>query len=158
MARPNLQVVQNYSSEGHPLGAPESLTIEDFSDVELLALVNDNADQDGWVTSQEMALAIGLDGKTATQCVGQRFSWLRRYGAIEKHTEKMSTWRLSGIGRAMVKGHLSKAEQRILENMGDDKLLSLARGVTTRYRATNATGAQLMRREWTYGTSKRRFQ
>lgn len=138
--------------------APESLRIDDFSDVELLALVNDNADQDGWVKTEEMVLAIGLDVKNATQCVGSRFAWLKRYGAVEKHPTDTLTWRLTGIGRAMVKANLSASEQRMLENLADDKLLSLARGVTNRYRSTTATGAQLMRREWRYGTSKRRFQ
>jgi len=137
---------------------PDSLTIEDFSDVELLALVNDHADSDGYVKTEEMVLVIGLDAENAKQCIGSRFSWLTRYGAMEKNPDETGSWRLSTIGKAMVKGHLSAAETRMLENLAEDKLLSLARGVTSRYRSTGATGAKLMRREWQYGTSSRRFR
>jgi hypothetical protein len=140
-----------------PEEIPESLRIEDFSDVELLALVNDVADRDGWVKTEEMVLAIGLEGENAYQCVGSRFSWLTRYGAMEKSEDEIKTWRLSAVGRAMVKGKLSAAEKRLVEGLEEDKLLSLARGVTNRYRASGASSAALMRREWQYGTSKRRF-
>jgi hypothetical protein len=137
---------------------PDSLTIEDFSDVELLALVNDYADSDGYVTSEEMVLVIGLEAhENPKQCVSARFSWLARYGAMEKNPDETGSWRLSEVGKAMVKGTLNAREQRLLETLGDEKLLSLARGVTSRYRSTGATGAQLMRREWQYGTSRRRF-
>jgi hypothetical protein len=137
---------------------PDSLTIEDFSDVELLALVNEHADSDGYVMTEEMVLVIGLDVENARQCVGSRFSWLTRYGAMEKDPDETGRWRLSAVGRAMVRANLTAAEKRMLENLADDKLLSLARGVTNKYRSTGATGAQLMRREWQYGTSKRRFR
>jgi hypothetical protein len=141
-----------------PDHGPESLRIEDFSDVELLALVNDHADSDGYVKTEEMVLIVGLDVENARQCVGSRFSWLARYGAMEKNPDEVGSWRLSAVGLAMVKGNLSASEKRTLENLADEKLLSLARGVTNRYRSTGATGAQLMRREWQYGTSKRRFR
>jgi len=137
---------------------PDSLKIEDFSDVELLALVADYMDQEGWVTTEEMVLAIGLDVEHARHCVSSRFSWLARYGAMHKNPDKTSSWGLTAVGRAMVKGKLSIRETTMLEKMPEDKLLSLARGVTLRYRTSAATSAQLMRREWQYGTSKRRFR
>ena len=150
--QPDLRLVTN-TGDG-----PVSLKIDEFGDIELLALVNDTADPDGWVTTEEMALVTGIDAKNALHCVGSRFAYLRRIGAMEKDLETTKRWRLSPIGKAMVKGTLNAREARMLENLTDDKLLSLARGVTTRYRTTGATGAQLMRREWQYGTSKKRFR
>jgi len=150
--QPNLRLVTNVGD------GPVSLKIDEFSDVELLAIVNDIADPDGWVTTEEVSLAVGIDAKNALHCVGSRFAYLRRIGAMEKDETQTKHWRLSPIGRAMVKGTLTSRESRMLESLSDDKLLSLARGVTTRYRSTGATGAQLMRREWQYGTSKKRFR
>ena len=137
---------------------PPSLQLEDFSDVELLHLVLDYQDKDGYVTTGEMVLAIGIDSEHARNCVSSRFSWLKRYGAMEKHPEETNKWRLSAAGRALIGAKLSASEQRLLESMKDEKLLGMARVVTSRYRAAGSVSAQMVRREWIYGTSKRRFQ
>jgi hypothetical protein len=104
-----------------------------------------------------MMLAIGLDDEHAINMISSRFAWMRRYGAMEKHPDEPKRWRLSVMGEMLIRGKLSKREHDQLMKMSDDKLVFMTREVTNRYRHTGAVGAQLARREWIYGTSKKRF-
>jgi len=136
---------------------PITLQLEEFSDIELLHLVLDNQDEDGYVETGEMVLVIGLDATHARQCVASRFSWLKRIGAMEHHPEERHKWRLSTAGRALIGGRLSKTEERVMEALQDEKLLSMTRVFTSRYRSAGSVSAALARRELRYGTSRRRF-
>lgn len=135
-----------------------SLRIVDFSDRELLHIINDLRNEDGWTSSQEVAEELGIQADHPAQCVGQRMTWLARYGCVEKHKDEKHMWRITDFGESIMRGKLSKGAERQLENMDEGQLLLATRMVTARYRgmanSSNGQGraAWLLRREWTHGT------
>lgn len=152
-----------------------SLKLEEINDREILWIVADLADgPEEWVAAQDIARKIGIRRPkmyaTSRQmtdaeferyrnaCVAARLSWLRRFGAVEKgeHTHE---WRLTPLGHAVRTGELSPEQEQLLLDLDDTALVSLVGAVSTRYRGTNGAGhlRDLMRREWVYGTHKRRF-
>jgi hypothetical protein len=146
----------------------ESLRLIDFSDRELLLLLNDVADNDGWGTSVEVASKLNLNVEHPNRHVSSRFSWLVRFGALER--EHLSDeygnllftrggrpkygqrWRLTTAGRTLALGKLTSAERARLEGLSADRLLVYTRGLTRRYRTAGDAAGALMGREWRYGT------
>jgi hypothetical protein len=137
--------------------ARHSLTLYDYSDRELLHMMMDEADGDGWVSSTDLALVLGIDSKHARMCVSQRLSWLRRYGAVDRHPEESGIWRLTRTGMAQALGDLSPEQKEVVEGLSAEQMLTLTRSLTNRYRRVGNTAAHLMRREWQYGTHGRKF-
>lgn len=135
-----------------------SLRIVDFSDRELLHILNDLANQDGWADSREIAEELGIEHRNPAQCVGQRLSWLAKHGCVEKHKDEKHMWSLTEFGEAIMHGKLSKAAEKQLEGMDAAQLLLATRLVTRAYQGlaadTNGGGsaAWLLRREWANGT------
>ena len=149
--------------------ALESLRVVDFSDRELLLILNDVADGDGWAYAQDMANRINLDHEHPNRSVASRLSWLVRFGAVERehlsdeHGNLMWTrsgrpkygqrWRLTPIGRTYALATLTKAERSRLAAVDGDKMLLVTKWLAEQYRQSPDAGASLMKREWTYGTS-----
>lgn len=121
--------------------------------MELLFRVRDLADEDGWVTSPEVAEAIGLDHPHPSRCVSSRFAWLRRYGTMEREGRR---WRLSQAGVQLVEAVLRKQQRTVLEGMDDAQLFHAMRVMGTRYVEASVPSATLMRREWKYQSYFRR--
>lgn len=155
------------------------LTLVDFSDRDLLGLLIDALDPDGWASSEAISNLPGLkflrEGHPRpVQCVGSRLGWLWRYGAIEReqmrdeHGTKVyiagdksrpkltQRWRLTPLGEAMVKGSLTKAQQAQLEGMGMDKMLSVTRWLGRSAIHAPDLARTLTIREFRYSTSDRR--
>jgi hypothetical protein len=135
--------------------ARSSLRLLDYSDRELLNLMLDEGDAQGWVDSRDMARVLGMH-KDHAGSVGQRFGWMRRYGAVERK-DGTREWRPTLMGRALARGDLSEDQREVIEGLSSEQMLTLTRALTTRYRRVGDTAAHLMRREWQYGTHGRRF-
>jgi hypothetical protein len=129
-----------------------SLRLIDYSDRELLHRVNDLADDEGWVTAQQVAEAINLTHESPARCVGARFNWLKRYGAMHRDGQK---WRMTTIGQSLAFGNLNTVHAAALDSLPDDRMLALVRAVSNRYRAADGVTATLMGREWKYGVAQR---
>jgi len=128
-----------------------SLNLYAFSDEELLALVKDNLDQEGWVTSAELADAIGLDPEddNRSHCVAQRLSWMVRFGVVQKDKEKVpARWTITGRGIVILEATFSADLQAALAKMKGDALWRLARDVTTRYGQADQASAVMVRRSF----------
>lgn len=97
------------------------MTLWGISDAELLAVVDDLADEQGWATTFAVRLQLGEDpwlprkGEGKTSGVGMRLAWLRRYGWVERGPNvkiesdeaeygwRWSTsWRLTPVGHALL--------------------------------------------------------
>ena len=145
-----------------------SLRIVDYSDRELLLVVRDLGEADGWVTSQEIAERLQIESARPKQVVGSRMSWLQRYGALEREHLRdafgnlryrgngkpvyTQRWRLTSRGEQLAAGNLTKRDQEVLGRItSDDHLLLVTRYLTQRQRSTDDTARTLMRREWRYG-------
>jgi hypothetical protein len=148
-----------------------AFTIEDYSDRELLLIVDDVAAEreDLWVFAHEVHERLALEW-VEMRSVSVRFSWLVRYGALEREHLRDSNgnllytakgnprlgqrWRLTTKGRALAKGTLTANQKKALSGITEDQLLVLAREIGTRQRQTkDQVVADLTRREWRYSTS-----
>lgn len=150
----------------------ESLRLVDFSDREILLILRDVADDEGWATAADMAVHIDLRKEHPQRFVGARLGWLFRYGAVEREhmwdeqgnaltttTGKpryTQRWRLTPAGEALAVGALKAAQQRALEGLSDAQLLVAMRELTKRYQQAPDTAAALVKREWTYGSAPER--
>jgi len=153
--------------------ALESLRITDYSDREVLLIVKDLADPDGWVLAEDVGGAIGIVQDHRRRAAAQRLSWLQRYGAVEReHLRDAETgelayrthhgepypkwgqrWRLTDMGEQMADGKLRAPQQRALDGLTDAQLLLAMRHVSSRARV--ADGAKLIEREWRYQWAQR---
>src|SRR5215469_5947083 len=117
-----------------------------FSDEELLALVKDNLDEEGWVTSLELADAIGVpdDEPNRLSGIGVRLGWMQKFGAIRKDDRPPlvpSRYTLTGRGIVILEATFSKGLETQLANLKGDALWRLARTVTERYGETDDVSA-----------------
>ena len=137
--------------------ARTSLTLYEYSDRELLHLMLDESDGDGWISSRDLAKVVGINAKHPAQHVGTRLGWMRKYGAVERQAAN-PLWRPTAMGRALALGELKPRERDMIEGLDPDQLLTLTNTLTKRYSRVGDTAAHLMRREWLYGTSGRKWR
>lgn len=152
---------------------PANLTLSNYSDRELLHVIADltPADGDGWVDVDLIATRLGLsqDGLSeeqaalhARRCTSVRLSWVQRLsGTVEKNEarkyDQPPQWRLTDEGNLLVKAKLSPAEiEKLEETISDYSALGAVAALSRRYQRTATGRANLLRREWAYGTHKNR--
>lgn len=126
------------------------VTVYEFRDLDLMLRLREISDSDGWATSAEMAEALGFadDGASA---IAPRLSWMRRYGMLAFDDEG-HRWRLSAGGERVTKAQLSAAGKRTIEAVPDDAIIEVVSHVASRYRLGDPLHANLLRREFMYGT------
>jgi hypothetical protein len=144
-----------------------NLKLENYSDREMLHLLNDLAGEDGWVDVEILAARVGLSANGmseeqlrihANRCVSVRLSWIRKLsGCVERHPEKnRQSWRLTVSGQELVRARISQAILSGLDQMGEYTSLMALDALSRRYRRADVKAANLMRREWVYGTHRNR--
>lgn len=141
-----------------------SLRNEDYSDRELLHILLDKADDEGWTTTFDLMDALRLGHpdadasdkereKRAKHCIGTRFSWMVRYKWVERDEETRTKWRPSEAGHDLMNGRLTKAVERALAGMKPaDRILAM-RMLTMDYNRA-APDSIMLRREWQHGTGR----
>lgn len=149
-----------------------NLKLENYSDRELVHILADltpNGSEEGWVDIETIAVRTGMSAPEgmseaqalihAKRCVAVRFSWIARLsGCIERNTEKgrSGLWRLTEDGASLVKARITKTTDNQLSNIDKHEALLALDALSRRYQKSNRETANLMRREWVYGTHKRR--
>lgn len=153
-----------------------NLKLENFSDRELLHILNDVAKEypdveDGWVEVEVMAARLGLskDGLSeeqfalhARRCLTGRLSWISRLsGTVEKEDVRGKTapprYRLTLVGKQVVSARLSAdLTKRLQEGVTDYAALHALQALSRRFISADVGAANLMRREWIYGTHRKR--
>lgn len=131
---------------------PSHATLYDFRDIDLMLRIADQTDQ--VVESAELADAVGLGENGGTQAMGRRLSWMKRYGFVT-YSEKEHRWALSAAGQRITAAHLRAAQTKALEDVPDEAMVEVMSHVTSRYRLGDPVVAQLLRREFLFGTQKR---
>jgi hypothetical protein len=119
-----------------------------ISDTELLAIVDDLSNEDGWTENMDVRLQLGenVEAKDVRSGVGSRLAWMRRYGWLERNPDSRTQHRLSEVGRVLLANpRLTKAVESALVNMNPAQRLALTREL--------AEGGQdirtALRRQWT---------
>ncbi len=137
---------------------PDTARLADFSDREILHMVDDHGDNDGWVTTDQIAQAISGrpkrdDRRNARRAAGIRLSWLKRFGVIERKTDQplLGAWRITQVGKHFLDGRLKERTAQEVRVMPDAQLVELLRHTSDRYQAAPRSSAILMRREWQRG-------
>lgn len=114
---------------------PIDLTLWGISDAELLAIIDDVADENGWALTSDIRLQLGenLDRVPGQRSgAGPRLSWMRRYGWLEsegKGTKKEpKRWRLTAVGNALLDNPKLTAQfERTFVSLNPAQRLALTR-------------------------------
>ena len=134
-----------------------SLTLEEFSDRELLFALEENLDGDGLVSSADLAEAMGLvsskDLKHPTQNVAIRLSWLKRYGVVMRDSGR---WGLTAAGFRLMHGSLRAAEKRMLDDLDDERLYAVMQAVGSNLSRAQDEAATMVARHWRYSLAERK--
>ncbi len=146
-----------------------NMKLENFSDRELLHILNDLSEGTGdWVDPAVMATRVGLsrNGMSdeqfalhARRCLSGRLGWIARLsGTVEREPVKlMPRWRLTFFGQQVVKARLSESQTKVLEEgLSDPASLAAIAALSRRYITSNRETGNLLRREWSYGTHRKR--
>ena len=128
-------------------------SLYDFRDLDLMHKLVEESDDEGWVELEHLARSMGL-GDNHNRHVATRLAWMRRYGMLERD-EKRGLWRLSRGGERVVVAKVKAAAQRDLEALPDAAMVEVMANVSARYRFTDRMTAQLLRREFLFGTQAR---
>jgi hypothetical protein len=142
------------------------LKLASFSDRELLHLLADLGDQEGWVELDHLVVQLNLplDGMTEAEhhkhvrrCIGIRFGWIRRLTmTVERDKKPQGRWRLTVAGQEVVKARLTADFAAKLDGIGELTALPALEALTRRYMTAEPGAANLMRRQWQYGTHPNR--
>lgn len=144
----------------------DSLRLVDLSDREVLLVVRDVADGDGWAYAYDVGAQLGVVEEHRRRAAAQRLSWLRRFGAVERehladengnllytagdtHRPRWGQrWRLTDAGEAIALGRLRAPEQRAIDGLDEPAALLAVREIARRARYADVTLAKLIDREW----------
>jgi hypothetical protein len=146
--------------------ALKALRNEDYTDRELLHILDDAADEDGWATShdlhEKLRIAAPDDITTdvdrdryARHCIATRYSWMVRYGWCDRDRE-MVRWRVNDAGRALMDGSLSSDFEAMLRSLKPGDRVLVMRELGKGYRQTGTPAQAMLRREWQHQSHRRR--
>lgn len=125
-----------------------SLKLNDYADPELLAIITDVADAEGYAESTDIAAQVGIEARHANRCVGSRFAWMRRWGWVERHPDR-SAWRLTETGHALISGRVTRTVQRMLDRLSEGDRVRVTRELARMVRSGgNAATQQMVKREF----------
>jgi hypothetical protein len=136
-----------------------ALKLEDFSDRELLWALEESADPDGFVSSSDLAGALGMSSlENPTRNVAVRLGWLKRYGIVERHDDGVR-WGLTSAGAALLNARLDAAEAKALDGLDPDKLLVVMQRVGHTMAYAGKEAATMAQRDFrnAQATRKRRL-
>lgn len=132
-------------------GNRKHATLYDFRDLDLMLKIEDAGDNDGWVETADLASSLGFGDDLGP--VGQRLSWMRRYGMLDRD-DKLHTWRLTDGGLRVIEARLRAAQARTIEALPDEAMIEVMANVTSRYHLGSPLIASMLRREFLYGTKR----
>lgn len=141
----------------------DHVRIGDYSDRELLGIMADLGGLD--IATRDVALRIsGLpelednepEIRHWTKCVGSRFSWMRRYGLVEKAEEK-GEWSISETGERLRRAKLGAVATRIAQ-ADDIAALQLANVVGEKLVVAGMVEGRAMQRELIFQINRRKQQ
>lgn len=134
------------------LGPDHHATLYDFRDLDIMYRIQEVANSAG-VSSQDLAELLGFEAETGTRSIGIRLAWMRRYGMVV-YDDESKTWALSPSGDKVVKAHVLAPELKVVKEMPDEKMIEVMALVTSRYQRGEPMIANMLRREFLYGTKK----
>src|SRR5690348_14995615 len=128
----------------------KSLQLFDFKDRDLLYVLEECYDDEGWATAREVAEKIGIDHKHPANCVGSRFGGMRKLKLLEAKFGKGDTlWRLTDLGEEFLHARdLTKAMQSMLDELDEGRRVILTETLGRQVARESSTGRVLSSRAW----------
>lgn len=145
-----------------------NLKLESFSDREILHIVDDLGGAKDWVPIDQIATRVGLVRGAlseeqylihARRCVSVRLSWIQRLSDTVVRNDsrpKIPEWMLSKLGIRVVTVDVPSAFTKQLEGMDQMAAVVALDSLSRRYQSAEYGAANLMRRQWAYGTHRLR--
>lgn len=120
-----------------------SLRVVDYSDLEVLHVLDDNAGDDGFTDVIAIVEALDVSERSASA----RMAWMRKYETVERDGNK-ARWRPTQLGDSILRGTLPSSMVSGLEGISEGSLVLVTRALRER----SGTGPMnvLLRREWRY--------
>lgn len=157
---------------GRPNRRVDASLYGEISDAEMLAVVDDLADENGWTTTYDVRRQLGEDpwhslkvpreDRGPVSGVGGRLGWLRRYGWLEGgeavkvyagepeygwRWEK--SWRLTAMGHALLDNpKLARSVESALAGLNPAQRLRLAREIGESGAGAPTEIRAALRRQW----------
>jgi len=126
------------------------LSIWGIGDTELLGIVDDLADENGWTATIDVRLQMGENVEQVghRSGVGSRLSWMRRYGWLER-SPASGAWRITAMGHAILDDpELTAAVEKALDRLNPAQRLAVAREIGASGAAGPAEVRTALRRQW----------
>lgn len=126
----------------------KSFALDDYSDRELVHVIHDLADPEGWVSVEDVAKVVGVV-KGHVRSVVVRFSWMARYGILERAKKPPTRWRLTQAGKEMVAAaSKTAAASSLLHGLTDAEIVWASHTLAGRFQQAKLPHATMARREW----------
>jgi len=122
-------------------------TVHDFRDLDLMLKI---AAEGGEAETWELTEAMGF-GEQDRQGLAVRLTWMGRYGMV-KRDPKTGLWSLTASGERVTEARVNAATRSRLESLNDENMVDVMAHVTSRYRHGDPMLADLLRREFIFGT------
>lgn len=121
-----------------------------ISDVELLGVVDDLADENGWTTTMDVRTQLGENPEEVGRHsgIGGRLGWMRRFGWVERNPET-GEWRLTAMGIALLENpELNRNVENALAKLNPAQRLRLTRELSEAGHRAPTELRNALRRQW----------
>ena len=142
------------------------MTLLGISDTDILGIVDDLSDENGWATTYAVRVQLGEDPWIPStgehrSGVGSRLAWLRRYGWLERgERERIDSddergwrwsqaWRLTAMGHALLDNpSLSRTVEKALDGLNPAQRLRMVRELGEAGFSTAPEINAVLNRQW----------
>jgi hypothetical protein len=139
----------------------------DYSDRELLLVINSLTDKRGLVRAEEVATALGVESngkRTPAGTVSVRMSWMRRYGYIDRVEARTyggkatdpPYWLITDVGQKLMRGTLNQSVIRAIKQGPGNQLLIMRHLMRMGFVENDFPYATALRREYQNQAAQRR--
>lgn len=138
------------------------LRMTDISDREVLALIDQEADEEGYTESVFIAEALWPRAmsngnetakRAAMGAVATRLSWMARLGVVVRaEGTGMARWALTGDGEELLAGKLTAGTQHAIERLSGAQTVLATQRIAER--AVDDVYDALRRRAWRFGQAR----
>lgn len=129
-------------------------SLYDFRDLDLMLKIAHEGDEEGWVETRKIAETLGIPEEERINGLGTRLAWMRKFGMLEKNDDN-GVWRLSRGGERVADARLRAAAAKQIDTIPEESLIDVMSHVTQRYRLGDSMTAEMLMREFRYGTHAR---
>lgn len=149
--------------------ALRALTNQDYQDRELLHILYEEGDNEGWASTEDLGKVIRIshpDGNGNVpkkdraahthRCIGSRYSYMTSAGWCEKKVEKGVTfWRVTEIGTNLMAGKLTMGLSQSLDRLRPGDRVLVMRELGRAFAHGSKPEGTILRREWAHSTGRR---